>query len=71
MKCASTRELIEKLKDYEESHGIGAIIGISQICFPDRSIEYKLTIENNSNRNSDKYEEIDISSIDDKELFGK
>lgn len=75
-KVASTREIIEKLEAYEKIHGIGAVTGISTVCNGSRTVEYKLNIANNSDYNrvfnkDNSYKEtiIEISSIEDEELF--
>lgn len=76
-KVSSTREIIEKLQEYEEKHGIGAVIGISTICNADRAIEFIFEVVNDSdynrvfNNKDDRYKEtqIKISSIDDNILF--
>ena len=75
-KVASTREIIEKLEAYEKIHGVGAVIGITTVCNGDRTVEYKLEIANDSDlnrvfNNDGSYKEtvIEISSIDDNELF--
>lgn len=76
MKVASTREIIEKLQEYEKQNGVGAVVGISTIMNGDRTIEYKLRIANDSDYNrafkrDGKYKEteIEISSIEDTVLF--
>lgn len=76
MKVASTREIIEKLQEYEKENGVGAVVGISTIMNGDRKVEYKLRIANDSDYNrvfkkDGKYKEteIEISSIDDILLF--
>lgn len=76
MKVASTREIIEKLQEYEKENGVGAVIGISTIANGDRTVEYKLMIANDSDYNrvfkkNGKYKEteIEISSINDTLLF--
>lgn len=76
MKVASTREIIEKLQEYEKQNGVGAVVGISTIMNGDRTVEYKLRIANDSDCNrvfkkNGKYKEteIEISSIDDIILF--
>lgn len=76
IKVASTREIIEKLQEYEKENGIGAVLGIATIGNGDRTIEYKLRIANDSDHNrvfnnDGKYKEteIEISSIEDLELF--
>lgn len=76
MKVASTREMIEKLQEYEKENGVGAVVGISTIMNGDRTIEYILRIANDSDYNrvfkkDGKYKEteIEISSIDDLDLF--
>lgn len=76
MKVASTREIIEKLQEYEKENGVGAVVGISTIMNSDRTVEYKLRIANDSDYNrvfkkDGKYKEteIEISSIDDILLF--
>ena len=75
-KVASTREIIEKLEAYEKIHGVGAVIGIATVRNGDRTVEYKLEIANDSDwnrvfNNDGSYKEtvIEISSIDDNELF--
>lgn len=76
-KVASTKEIIEKLQEYEEKHGIGAVIGISTVCNGDRTIEYIFEIANDSdynrvfNNKDDHYKEIhiEISSVDDNIFF--
>lgn len=76
MKVASTREIIEKLQDYEKENGVGAVVGISTIMNGDRTVEYTLRIANDSDYNrvfkkDGKYKEteIEISSIEDVKLF--
>ena len=76
VKVASTREIIRKLQDYEKENGIGAVIGIATVGNGNRTIEYKLMVANDSNYNKihkkdGKYKEteIEISSINDLELF--
>lgn len=76
MKVASTREMIEKLQEYEKENGVGAVIGISTIMNGDRTVEYTLRIANDSDysrvfKKDGKYKEIEIeiSSIDDLDLF--
>lgn len=76
MKVASTREIIEKLQEYEKENGVGAVIGISTVMNGDRTVEYILTIANDSDYNrvfkkNGKYKEteIEISSIEDTKLF--
>lgn len=76
MKVASTREIIEKLQEYEKENGVGAVIGISTIMNGDRTVEYILRIANDSDYNrvfkkDGKYKEteIEISSIEDVKLF--
>lgn len=76
IKVASTREIIEKLQAYEKLNGVGAVVGIATICNGNRDIEYKIKIANNSDynrvfKNDGKYKEteIEISSIDDLDLF--
>lgn len=77
MKVASTRDIIEKLQEYEKQHGIGAITGLSTICSGDRTIEYEFEIANDSNHNKvfhndDKHYKrtiIEIPSVLDTELF--
>lgn len=76
MKVASTHEVIEKLQEYEKENGIGAITGISTYCNGDRENEYCLKIANDSQANrvltkDGKYKtvEIEISSVNDDELF--
>ena len=74
-KVASTREIIEKLTEYEKENGIGAVTGISIVCNGNRTVEYKFEIANNSNYNKVfnnspyKITEIEISSINDEDLF--
>lgn len=76
MKVASTREMIEKLQEYEKENGVGAVVGISTIMNGDRTVEYTLRIANDSDYNrvfkkDGKYKEteIEISSIEDIKLF--
>lgn len=76
IKVASTREIIEKLQEYENENGVGAVLGIATIGNGDRTVEYKLRIANDSDYNrvfkkNGKYKEteIEISSIDDLTLF--
>lgn len=76
MKVASTREIIEKLQEYENENGVGAVLGIATVGNGDRTVEYKLRIANDSDYNrvfkkDGKYREteIEISSIDDLTLF--
>ena len=76
IKVASTREIIEKLQAYEKLNGVGAVVGIATICNGNRDIEYKIRIANDSDynrvfKNDGKYKEIEIeiSSIDDLDLF--
>lgn len=76
-KVASTREIIEKLQEYERLNGIGAIIGISTYMHGDRKFQYKFEIANDSdynrvfhnNDNHYKVTNIEISSIGDLEIF--
>lgn len=76
IKVASTREIIEKLQKYEKENGVGAVIGIGIIGNGDRTVEYRFRIANDSDynrvfNNDGKYKvtEIEISSIEDTELF--
>lgn len=76
IKVASTREIIEKLQEYEKENGIGAVLGIATVGNGDRTVEYRLRIANDSDNNSVfkkdgdyKETEIEISSIEDIELF--
>lgn len=76
MKVASTREIIEKLQEYEKQNWVGAVVGISTIMNGDRTVEYTLRIANDSDYNrvfkkDGKYKEteIEISSIEDVKLF--
>jgi len=76
-KVASTREIIEKLQAYEKINGIGAVIGLATVANRDRTVEYKFEIVNDSdynrvfNNEDNHYKEtvIEISSIEDKDLF--
>ena len=76
-KVASTRDIIEKLQEYERLHGVGAVTGLSTVCNGDRTIEYKFEIANDSeyNRvfhNDDNHYEttvVEIPSVLDIELF--
>lgn len=76
IKVASTREIIEKLQEYEKENGVGAVISIATVGNGDRTVEYKLKIANDSDynrvfKNDGKYKEteIEISSIEDLTLF--
>lgn len=76
IRVASTREIIEKLQEYEKENGVGAVLGIATVGNGDRTVEYKLRIANDSDYNrvkkkDGKYKEteIEVSSIVDLELF--
>jgi len=76
MKVASTREMIEKLQEYERTNDVGAIVCIATVCNGDRKVEYRVEIANDSDMNrvfkkDGNYKEkvVEISSIDDDELF--
>ncbi len=76
IKVASTREIIEKLQEYEKQNGVGAVLGIATVGNGDRTVEYRLRIANDSDynrvfKNDGKYKEteIEISSIEDVKLF--
>ena len=76
MKVASTRDIINKLEEYERLNGVGAVLSIATVCNGDRTVEYKFEIANDSdfNRvfyNDGSYKEtnIDIESINDDTLF--
>lgn len=77
MKVASTRDIIERLQEYERLHGVGAVTGLATICNGDRTVEYKFEIANDSdynrvfNNSDDHFKEtvIDIPSVLDTELF--
>lgn len=78
-KVASTREIIEKLQNYEDRSGIGAVIEVSTFCNGDRTNQYEFIVANDSNYNrvvnnkDGHYKEttIKISSIDDDILFSQ
>ena len=77
MKVASTRDIIERLQEYERLHGVGAVTGLATICNGDRTVEYKFEIANDSdynrvfNNSDDHFKEtvIEIPSVLDTELF--
>lgn len=76
MEVVSTREIIEKLQEYERENGVGAVLGIGKIRNGDGTIEYKIRVANDSDYNrvfkkDGKYKEteIEISSIEDTLLF--
>lgn len=77
MKVASTRDIIERLQEYERIHGVGAVTGLATICNGDRTVEYKFEIANDSdynrvfNNNDNHFKEtvIEIPSVLDTELF--
>ena len=77
MKVASTRDIIERLQEYERIHGVGAVTGLTTICNGDRTVEYKFEITNDSdynrvfNNNDNHFKEtvIEIPSVLDTELF--
>lgn len=77
MKVASTRDIIERLQEYERIHGVGAVTGLTTICNGDRTVEYKFEIANDSdynrvfNNNDNHFKEtvIEIPSVLDTELF--
>ena len=77
MKVASTRDIIERLQEYERLHGVGAVTGLATICNGDRTVEYKFEIANDSDynrvfNNSDNHFKetvIEIPSVLDTELF--
>ncbi len=76
-KVVSTREIIERLQEYEEEHGIGVVTDISTICNGDKITEYILEIANNSihnkvfNNKDNRYKKtkIEILSVDDNIFF--
>lgn len=73
----STREIIEKLQEYERLNGIGAIVNIATYLNGNEGSQYRFEIANDSdynrvfhnNDNHYKVTNIEISSIDDLELF--
>lgn len=67
MKVSSTSEFIEKLQTFELLYGVGAIVSISRYGNGNRTKEYQLDIKDNYNI----IHSINISSIDDNELFSK
>ena len=77
MKVASTRDIIERLQEYERTHGVGAVTGLTTICNGDRTVEYKFEIANDSdynrvfNNNDNHFKEtvIEIPYVLDTELF--
>ena len=76
IKVASTREIIEKLQEYEKENGVGAVLGIATVIPGDRTVEYKIRVANDSDYNrvfskDGKYKEteIEISSVEDLTLF--
>lgn len=77
VKVASTRDIIERLQEYERLHGVGAVTGLATICNGDRTVEYKFEIANDSDynrvfNNSDNHFKetvIEIPSVLDTELF--
>lgn len=75
MLVSTTRELIEKLQDYEKRNGVGAIRSIGFYCAGDRKDNYVLSIANNSTENevlndeNFRVETIVISAVDEDLLF--
>lgn len=76
MKIASTREIIDKLTEYEKEHGIGAVIGVMTIAPGDRAVQYIFEVAGNSYAKTDgdawreaNIEKIEISALNDEELF--
>lgn len=64
------------MQEYEKENGVGAVLGIATVGNGDRTVEYKLRVANDSDynrvfNNNGKYKEteIEISSIEDLELF--
>lgn len=76
MLVSTTRELIEKLQDYEKRNGIGAIRSIGTYIAGDRKKNFILKIANDSLFNEVdgtnarfREETIEISAIEDDILF--
>lgn len=76
MLVASTREIIEKLEEYEKLYGIGAVTGIAFPFAGSSSVKYAIRIANDTHYNrvvnkDSNYKEttIEISSIEDDDLF--
>lgn len=77
MLVSSTRELIEKLQEYERRNGIGAIRSIGTYVAGNRTINYVIeiandTYDNETMNNADghfKKEVIEIAAIDENTLF--
>lgn len=77
MRATSTREIIEKLKEYEEKKGVGIVVGITTFLDEWYRLAYQIGIAKDSfsatHGESWKYENlslIDIRSIDD-EIISK
>lgn len=75
MLVSTTRELIEKLQDYERRNGVGAIRSIGFYEQGNRKNNYILKIANDSfrsERENDEHfheESIEISAVNDELLF--
>ena len=67
-KVASTKEVIEKLMEYEREHGVAAVTSIASVCSGTRQNEYYFELKDAQGQNQVK---IPISSITMEELNEK
>lgn len=69
MKVASISEVIKVLQEYEEKHGVGAIVGIGTAGDGNR---YIFDISNHPLSDDETaVDEVEVVRVDDTELFGK
>ena len=50
-KVASTKEMIEKLMEYEREYGVGAVTSIATVCSGDRKNEYYFEMKDTQGNN--------------------
>lgn len=67
-KIASTKEVIEKLMEYEREHGVSAVTSIATVCSGDRKNEYYFEMKDAKGQNQTR---IPIASITMEDLNEK
>lgn len=67
-KVASTKELIEKLMEYEREHGVSAVTSIATVCVGNRKNEYYFEMQD---AHGDNKQRIPIASITMEDLNEK